>query len=116
MQAEYQNLWNRLEIAVKNREISAYEYSAIKAMCDKVASNVAEGSEILKKGVNEVMGGQLLDFEGRRIAINSAIETLLRRHVSTQEIIDDLIATYELSEKEASSAIENVKKLQLTSA
>lgn len=56
------------------------------------------------------MGGQSLDFEGRRIAINSAIDALLNNKVSSQKIIIYLKETYGLSAEEAVATIENVGK------
>ncbi len=74
---------------VQNQIISELEKSAIKAMCDKVATALSERYENVRKGVDAVMGGKVLDYEAKRIhndAIITAIVYMFQDHISEETI------------------------------
>ena len=67
MKNTYLKLWNDLEILVQQNKLSEFEKSAIKAMCEKVAQALTDNYDNVKEGVSIVMGGQVLDYEAKRI-------------------------------------------------
>ncbi len=65
------------------------EDGTIKAMCDKVATALSEHYENVKKGVNAVMGGKVLDYEAKRIqndAFVIAVINMLKNNVPEKAI------------------------------
>lgn len=67
MKQTYMNLWNKLETCVQQGVITEFEKTSIKAMCDKVAQSLAKNYENVKEGVEGIMGGNILDYEAKRI-------------------------------------------------
>lgn len=67
MKRTYQELWNDLELLVQQDKLSEFEKSAVKAMCEKVAHALSANYNNVKKGVDIVMGGKILDYEAKRI-------------------------------------------------
>ena len=67
MIAKYTELWQKLDEFVEAGKITEFEKSAIKAMCDKVAEALSLKHSNVQKGVLKVMGGQVLDYEAKRI-------------------------------------------------
>ncbi len=63
----YRELWRKLELLVEAGTLSEYENLAIKAMCDKVAQALVVRHKNVKEGVDNIMGGQVLDYEAKRI-------------------------------------------------
>lgn len=105
----YSNLWNTLETLVSDGIITEFEKNSIKAMCDEVASSLAMNYTNVKKGVDDVMGGAILDYEARRISINSFIEGMLEGNASEDSIVNRLISKYQLTVDVAKDAIQRVK-------
>ena len=68
----YKSLWLKLDEQVEKENISEYEKCAIKAMCDKVANALADNFSNVMEGVENIMGGQILDYEAKRIAREAA--------------------------------------------
>ena len=64
---DYTVLMNRLMEAEEANEISAYTWSMIRNMSKKVVENIAAKYENVKEGVEAVMGGRVLEYEGKRI-------------------------------------------------
>ncbi len=58
---------DRLEREVKEGHISAYYRSTILDMSKKVLENIAARYKNVRKGVNDIMGGQVLEHEGKTI-------------------------------------------------
>ena len=58
---------NRLMEAEESNQISAYTWSMIRNMSKKVVENIANKYENVREGVAEVMGGKVLEYEGKRI-------------------------------------------------
>ncbi len=67
MVEKYTKLWHKLDEYVEVGKITEFEKSAIKAMCDKVAEALSLKHANVQKGVMRVMGGQVLDYEAKRI-------------------------------------------------
>ena len=53
--------------AEDSNQISAYTWSMIRDMSKKVVENIANKYENVREGVAEVMGGKVLEYEGKRI-------------------------------------------------
>ena len=63
----YVDFMDRLEREVKERHISAYYRRTILDMSKKVLENIADRYKNVQKGVNDIMGGQVLEHEGKTI-------------------------------------------------
>ena len=63
----YSNFMLRLENAVDERRISAYYRRTIVDMSKKVLENIAVKYKNIQKEVNNIMGGQVLEHEGKTI-------------------------------------------------
>ncbi|MBQ6342399.1 MAG: hypothetical protein IJI41_04685 [Anaerolineaceae bacterium] len=57
---------DEMEVEETN-QISAYSWSMIRDMSKKVVENIAKKYENVREGVTEVMGGRVLEYEGKRI-------------------------------------------------
>ena len=78
MVAIYTDLWQKLDEYVNAGSITEFEKSAIKAMCDKVAEALSVKYSNVQKGVLKVMGGQVLDYEAKRIYREAKKETEIK--------------------------------------
>lgn len=67
LKAEYADFMTRLEQAVKDGKISTYYKRTILDMSKKVLENIAVKYQNVQKGVNEIMGGRVLEHEGKTI-------------------------------------------------
>ena len=63
----YVDFMDRLERAVKEGHISAYYRRTILDMSKKVLENIAAKYKNVQKGVNDIMGGKVLEHEGKTI-------------------------------------------------
>ena len=63
----YVDFMDRLERAVKEGHISAYYRRTILDMSKKVLENIAAKYQNVQKGVNDIMGGKVLEHEGKTI-------------------------------------------------
>ena len=64
---EYIRFMERLNQASENGLISAYECGTILDMSRKVLERITANYDSVKKGVREIMGGRVLDYETKRI-------------------------------------------------
>ncbi|MBQ3543997.1 MAG: hypothetical protein IJA34_03245, partial [Lachnospiraceae bacterium] len=64
---EYDDIVKRLEDLNSVGEIDTYEIISIKYITKKVVESLASKCEDVKKGVESVMGGKVLDYEAKRI-------------------------------------------------
>ena len=91
MKNTYMNLWCRLNEFVDNGCISEFEKLAVKAMSNKVAEALSFKFENIKEGVKTVMGGQILDYEAKRIAreaaAKAAAEATAIAEIKTKEAV-----------------------------
>lgn len=67
LKEEYGQIKNRLEELCINQEITEYTKHIIEEMSNNVLENLARKYENIKEGVKDVMGGQVLDYEAKRI-------------------------------------------------
>ena len=63
----YRNIMERLEAAVGEGKLTEFSYLTIRDMTNRVAQNLARKYESIKKGIGDIMGGQVLDYEAKRI-------------------------------------------------
>ena len=93
MQKTYRDLWDKMDGFVDNGLITEFEKAAIKAMCDKVAEALSHKYRNVQKGVETVMGGQVLDYEAKRIAREAAEkaakEAAIKAEKATKEAVED---------------------------
>lgn len=68
----YSDFMDKLERAVDEGRISAYYRRTILDMSKKVLENIAAKYQNVRKGVNDIMGGQVLEHEGK-IILNEGI-------------------------------------------
>ena len=68
----YQDIFQRLSLLEQGGEITEFTRQSIKAMIDKVAMFRADKYAGVKKEVEEIMGGQILNYEAKDIR-NSGI-------------------------------------------
>ena len=113
---EYNNIVERLEELNNVGVIDTYVMLAIKHMTKIVVRSLAVKYENVKKGVVSVMGGEVIEFEAKRIR-DAALEegreearvqdivilvNILRKYDASEDaIINEIVDTYKLSRKEA---------------
>ena len=81
MQDMYTELWRRLNDFVDDGIITEFEKLAVKAMSSKVAEAVSSKFANIQEGVKKVMGGQVLDYEAKRILRKAEKETQIKRDI-----------------------------------
>ena len=59
---------------VKSGELNEYERNLLASMVLKVVEHCLEKYEVIKKGIQEIMGGVLLDYPAKRILNESRAE------------------------------------------
>lgn len=64
---EYEHIRNRLETLSEDKVIDEYTKCTIVDMSNKVLEHIARKYQAVRKGVKAVMGGQVLDYEAKRI-------------------------------------------------
>ena len=67
LQEEYELIKNRLEELMNQGEISEYMKCTISDMSNKVLEHIAVKYDSVKKGVQSVMGGKILEYEAKTI-------------------------------------------------
>lgn len=67
LKEEYEHIKGRLEEMCRDKKISEYAKCTITDMSNKVLDNIAKKYPNVRKGVKDVMGGQVLDHEAKRI-------------------------------------------------
>ena len=63
----YRNVIERLDVAVENGEISSFDKRTIIELADDVLKELAEKYENLKKGMGEIMSGEMIYTDARKI-------------------------------------------------
>ena len=64
---EYKRIAAYLGEMVKSKELNEYERNLLASMVLKVADHCLEKYEVIKKGIEEIMGGVLLDYPAKTI-------------------------------------------------
>ena len=80
LKTEYECIRERLERLAEENEIDEYTKCTILDMSNKVLQNIASKHEKVREGVKSVMGGQVLEYEAKRIrdeAIEQGIEKFI---------------------------------------
>jgi len=67
LKQEYNNFVSGIDAAVDNGKISVYYRRVILDMSKKVLETIAKNYKNIKKGVSEIMGGRVLEHEGKTI-------------------------------------------------
>ena len=67
MLAEYEEIKNRLETMANREEICEYTKCTINDMTNKTAWHLAKNYETVRKGVKDIMGGKVLEYEAKTI-------------------------------------------------
>lgn len=67
MISEYHDIFARLGELVRKGELTEYERQSIRSMCERVALALAGKYENVRKGVEAVMTGRVLDYEAKDI-------------------------------------------------
>ena len=70
----YQNIFQRLSLLEQRGEITEFTRQSIKAMIDKVAMFRASRYASVKKEVEKIMGGQILNYEAKDIRNKALLE------------------------------------------
>ena len=85
----YQNIFQRLSLLEQRGEITEFTRQSIKAMIDKVAMFRASRYASVKKEVEKIMGGQILNYEAKDIrnkALREGREEGLQKGQMTEKI------------------------------
>ena len=94
LQGEYKAIADRIEQLLNAGELSEYTKCTILDMSDKVLKHIARKYENVRKGVKDVMGGRVLDYEAKRIKnegrAEGIIETGIDFGLSDNEILEKL--------------------------
>ena len=117
---EYQGIASELERLTQNGEISEFYKRTIMDMSEKVLQNLAANYGNILKGVGAIMGGQVLDYEAKRIhddginegrsqgidegineGINGTVKILRGLGYDDRTIVRELSDTYKLSYEKA---------------
>ena len=64
---EYNKFVAGIDKAVEKKKISAYQRRVILDMSKKILENIAKNFKNVRKGVSEIMGGRVLEHEGKTI-------------------------------------------------
>ena len=108
LQEEYELIKNRLEELMDQGEISEYMKCTICDMSNKVLEHIAVKYDSVKKGVQSVMGGKVLEYEaktilnkgreeGREEGITILVSTLKEMNVPIQTILEKVQEKFNLS-------------------
>lgn len=114
LKQEYREIRKRLEELQKEGEIDEYTKCTLIDMSNKVLEHIAEKFEAVKKGVKDVMGGKILDYEaktiknegrkeGRKEGIETLVDSLRFLSISEETIEGQLIQRYHLTREEVKS-------------
>jgi hypothetical protein len=117
LMAEYETISVRLEESLSSGFIDEFTKKAIMDMSERVLENIAKSYENIRKGVETVMGGKILDYEAKRIRndginegfnkgrsegiIIGAVEMLRDIGLDDKAIIAKISEKYNLTLKEA---------------
>ena len=85
LKKEYEQIKNRLEEFQNQKIISEYTRCTIIDMSNKVLEHIAKKYDSVRKGVKDVMGGKVLEYEAKAIkneGIEEGIEKGIRGTVS----------------------------------
>lgn len=103
---EYKSIKTTLDKAVENGKIDEYRKCMIIDMTKKVLMHLARDYESIKKGVEEVMGGKVLEYEAKTIYNNGREEGREEgREVGSYETLIRLVDGNIISLKQAAEQV-----------
>ena len=112
LQAEYEQIKNKLEELAENGTISEYVKRTIIDMSNKVLVHIAAKYNAVRKGVKDIMGGRVLEYEAKTIkregiaegraqereaSIKSTVSILKNLNIPQQTILANIQEQYHLS-------------------
>ena len=97
LKKEYCDFVAGIDKAVDDKKISVYYRRVILDMSKKVLENIARKYKNVRKGVSKIMGGRVLEHEGKKIfnegriegrseAVNAAIDFMRSNRMSNEQI------------------------------
>lgn len=97
-------------------EIDEYTKCTLIDMCNKVAENLAANYDKVREGVKEIMGGKLLDYEAKKIKMESYEKGISQgifqgRQQMLIELVHDGLMTEEDAAGRMGKSIEEFKLL-----
>lgn len=108
MQKEYALIKNRLECLMDQGIINEYTRRTIIDMANKVLAHIAAKHDTIRKGVNDIMFGKVLEYEAKTIkregikeGIQGAVSILKNLNIPPQTILLQIQEQYHLSPEEA---------------
>ena len=112
LKQEYEFIKNRLEELVNQGEISEYTKCTICDMSNKVLEHIAVKYDSVKKGVQSVMGGKVLEYEAKTIrnealeeGIEAMVSALMDLNIPVQTILEKIQEKFNLSVETAKKYI-----------
>ena len=103
----YKNIMTRLEQSVKEGDINEFIRGAIVDMSKKVLEHICANYIQVRKGVKEVMGGQILEYEAKTIlreGSNNKLAELITKKLKKGQSLDQIADALEES-------VETIQKL-----
>ena len=121
LKSEYESIRKRLEKLAEEKVINEYTKCTILDMSNKVLQNIAGKHERVREGVKSVMGGQVLEYEAKRIrteaieqGIEQGIEALILDNLedgkSEEVIISKLVRRFGLKVETAKEYFDRYAK------
>lgn len=98
LKEEYIKIMNYLDKLSADGEITAYIRKTIIEMSNKVLENIAQKHDKVKKGVLDVMGGKILEYEAKTILNEGKNEG--RREGRMEEKKDTVLNLYRMGMQE----------------
>jgi len=108
LKAEYQEIRNRLDALCNTGAITEYTKCTIIDMSKKVLDSIAARYANVRKGVNQVMGGQILEYEAKTILNKGRKEGSEATFI---ELVRDGVLSAEEAAKRLKISVEEFKKL-----
>jgi len=102
LKEEYNNFVDRIDEAAIDGKISAYHRRTILDMSKKVLEKIAKNYKKVRKGVDEIMGGQVLEHEGKRIfneGLNEGLSMGRNEGILIGEIRGKEEATFDIAKR-----------------
>lgn len=95
LRSEFLKLRNYLDESCQNGKISEFERRSIRDMLTKVADNLSKDADTVKKEVEDIMGGRVLEYEAKTIFNEGGRErarrifrNMLNKGKSVEEALD----------------------------
>lgn len=117
LMSEYECIRERLERLAEQKTINEFTKCTILDMANKVLENIAANHEKIREGVKSVMGGQVLEYEAKRIrneGIEQGIEALILDNLedgkSEEAIVNKLVRRFRLETEDAKAYFDKFAK------